>query len=117
MIPYVAIGIVALIGLFGWGLKGLIVGAITGYVFSVLLGLALVGISGGLLPRKVRQQTASSFIALHPDLVRSMFTNMSHSALQKAVEHSVESIFRRASKDSKSMHVTAFYDRAYSSRC
>jgi hypothetical protein len=111
MLPYLVIGVAALIGLFGWGLKGLIIGAIGGVVFNLALGSLFTLFSGGLLPRKVRKQTACGFIVLHPDLVQSAFPDTSQTALQKAVERCVERIFKRAGTDNKSMNLEASLDR------
>ena len=93
------------------GLTGLIVGAIGGYVFNLLFGSVLTLFSGGLLPRKVRKQTAFSFIRLHPELTRSIFPNASESALQKSVERSIERIFKRAVTDNKSVDLEAAWER------
>ena len=99
MIPLLVIGVAALIGLFGWGLRGLIIGAVGGVVFNLALGSIFTLFSGGLLPRKVRKQTAAGFIVLHPDLVQSAFPDTSQTAIQKAVERCIEGIFRRAATD------------------
>ena len=111
MIPLVVIGVAALIGLFGWGLKGLIIGAVGGLVFNLALGSIFTLFSGGLLPRKIRKQTATGFIVLHPDLVQSAFPDASQTAIQKAVERCIEGIFRRAAKDNRSMDQAASLDR------
>jgi len=111
VIPLVVIGVAALIGLFGWGLKGLIIGAVGGLVFNLALGSIFTLFSGGLLPRKIRKQTATGFIVLHPDLVQSAFPDASQTAIQKAVERCIEGIFRRAAKDNRSMDQAASLDR------
>jgi len=111
MIPYLGIGVAALVGLFGWGLKGLLIGAIGGWGFSLLFGSILTLFSGGLLPRKVRKETAIYFITLHPELARNAFPNTSEAGLQKSVERSIESIFKRAVTDNKSMNLEARWDR------
>ena len=111
MVPYLVIGVAALLGLFGWGLKGLILGAIGGWLFTLLLGAALLLFSGGLLPRKERKQVASRFIAIHRDLARSAFPGESERELQRAVERYIEGIFRRASSDNNSMDLDAALDR------
>lgn len=110
MIPFLVIGAAALIGLFGWGVKGLIIGAVGGVVFNLALGSISMLFSGGLLPRKVRKQTAAGFIVLHPDLVKSAFPDASQAAIQKTVERCIVGIFRRAAKDNRSMDQAAYLD-------
>lgn len=112
MIPYLVIGAAALVGLFGWGLKGLILGASGGLVFSLLFGTVLTLFSGGLLPRKVRKEAARRFIALHPDLAQSVFLEASQPATQRSVERCIEAIFKRATAGNKSMNLEAGWDRA-----
>jgi len=111
MVPYIVIGIAALVGLFGWGLKGLIVGAVGGWVFNMALGLVLTLFSGGLLPRKVRKQAASSFIALHGAMIQRAFPNKTQPQLLRSIEERIEAIFKRASIDNKSMNLEAGMDR------
>lgn len=111
MIPYLVIGIAALIGLLGWGMEGLIFGAIGGFIFSPIFGSLLTLCSGGLLPRKVRKQTAARFMALYPDLVQRAFPNTPETERQELVEGFIEGIFKRSVIDSKSMHMEAGWNR------
>jgi hypothetical protein len=111
VIPYVVIGIAAVIGLFGWGVSGLILGAFAGYVLNMVLGLVFGLLSGGLLPRKVRRDTASTFIASHADEARRAFREASQLELQRLVEQRIERIFKRAAMDNKSMDLQAGLDR------
>lgn len=112
MIPYLVIGVSALIGLLGWGLKGLILGAVGGWILNMVFGTVLMLASGGLVPRKVRKQAASRFIALYGDLARGAFPDALESALQKSVERSIEAIFKRAASDNRSMDLNAALSRA-----
>ena len=108
--PHLVIGILALVGLFGWGLKGLILGAIAGFVFNLLFGSLLTMLSGGLLPRKLRKQTASRFIILYPELAQNVIPNTSERSLQKSVERSIEAIFKRSGTDNRSLDLVAALD-------
>ena len=112
MVPHLVIGIAALVGLFGWGFKGLIVGAAGAFVLAMVLGLVFTVFSGGLLPRKVRKNTASSFIALHDKLVSAAFPNTSQAEHQRSIERCLEKIFKRAATDNKSMNLEAGMDRS-----
>ena len=111
MIPYLLIALLAIIGLFLWGLKGLVIGGVVGHIFSLLFGLILKLLSGGLLPRKVRRETARNFMALHPDLVRAAYPHLDESQSLRAVERAADSIFRKAVEENKSMNIEAAWTR------
>ena len=98
MAPYIVILACAIIGLFLWGVKGLILGAILGYVLTVLFGLSLMGISGGILPRPVRRDTARSFLRSHPEIVEELFPDARPSERQKLLEQEIERIIRTGIK-------------------
>lgn len=112
MIPYLVIVVAGLVGLFGWGLKGGVLGAVGAWILSLILGGVVGLLSGGLLPRKVRREAASGFISSYGDLARGVFPNALEPALQKSVEHWIERIFRRAARDSESMDLEAALERA-----
>jgi hypothetical protein len=65
MVPYIFIGISAVIGLIFWGTKGLILGIIIGYIVSVIVGLALFPLMRlfnlGLIKKKYRLAVAEDF--------------------------------------------------------
>ena len=111
MLPYIVIGIAAIVGLFGWGFKGLIFGALCGWIFNMVLGLSLTLFSGGLLPRKVRRQAASSFIISHEALVQRALSNVARANLQQTVEQHIEAIFKRAAIDNKHLNLEHGLDR------
>ena len=111
MVPYIVIVVAALIGLFGWGLKGLIIGAVGSWLFNMALGLVLTFFSGGLLPKKVRKQAASSFIALHDAIVQRAFPSTAAPQLQRSIEETIEAIFKRAAVDNRSMNLEAGMDK------
>ena len=111
MVPDLVIGIAALIGLFGWGLEGLIVGAVGAYALAMVLGSVFWAFSGGLLSRKVRKSTAVRFVALHDQLISAAFPNASYAERQRSVEMCLEKIFRRAAIDDNSMNLDAGLNR------
>ena len=56
-------------------------------------------------------ETASSFITLHYEVIRSAFPSSSQTELQKSIEGCIERIFKRATMDNKSMDLGAGLDR------
>ena len=65
MAPYIFIGILAIIGLIFWGVKGLILGIIIGWVVSIIIGLAFFPLMRildlGLIKKKYRLAVAEDF--------------------------------------------------------
>lgn len=105
--PYALIFISALIGLFGWGFKGLIIGAVGAHLAAIIFGVVLTSLSGGLLPRKVRKKAASDFVARHEDLIRAAFPKTPQGEYQRTIEKAIERIFERAMADNKSADLLA----------
>lgn len=107
MIPYLVIGVAALIGLFGWGITGLVIGGIGAFVFNMIFGWVLRLISGGLLPRRMRREVAVNFIASDAQLVEAACPGLTGAQRLKYVETAIERIFRRAIVDNPSMNLEA----------
>jgi len=65
--PYIIIGILAIIGLIFWGVKGLILGIIIGWITPILIGLVIIflekafGFEFGLIKKKYRIAVAEDF--------------------------------------------------------
>lgn len=94
MAPYIIIGIFAIIGLLIWGIKGLLIGGTLGYIITVLSGLALIGISGGFLPRKIRKAIAIKFIQNYSDIVEEVYPNIGDAERQKKIEKEIEQVIK-----------------------
>jgi hypothetical protein len=77
-LPYFIIALFGLTGLiiggiFGGGILGLTVGLIGGYIIVSLIGIFLSKLDGGILPKKVRKQTASKFVEQYDSLIIAIF--------------------------------------------
>lgn len=96
MAPVILIIIVAIIGFAIWGFKGLFIGAALGWFTSMAIGTVANLISGGLLPRGARRDTALSFIRNYSNIVDSCTIDLSESKKLKFVESQIERIFRKA---------------------
>ena len=86
----------ALIGLVGWGLHAALVGAVLAWAVNMLLGAVAWLISGGALPRKVREQTAAHFLDDFQDSAATAYPGLSPKAMQKTIEADIERIARTA---------------------
>lgn len=112
MLPYIIIGVFALIGLLVWGVWGLIVGSIGGYVITLLLGSLSERIQGGILPQKVRTDLAAKFIFENSEIVASAFPRISATEVESVVERAIEDICKKAASDNKSLNVQDAWTRS-----
>jgi len=103
MIPYYTVLAFAVIGALTYGMKG----------FLYLGALAIVGIQifswaaqkqqGGVVPRKMRKETATDFITSHPDLISTTYPNMSPTQAKKIIGTLLNDIFVRGLKKDPSI--------------
>jgi len=97
MVPAIQIIIFAVIGFMIKGFTGLLIGAVAGWLFAMVFGSLLLLISGGILPRKIRRETASSFYKMHPEVVTGCTQQLSNENRKvKFVEKQIERIYRKA---------------------
>ncbi len=106
MVPYVVIVVVAFIGAFFWGVFGFLYGAFIGFLSVLLIGWIVGKIQGGGLPRRVREETVTDFMAAHPDLIRSAYPELSAYKAKEEVAKLLDGMFHRANLDNPSMDVT-----------
>lgn len=96
MAPLVTILIFAVIGFLIHDIVGLVVGTVVGWGFSMLIGIAATAWSGGLLPRKVRKETACLFYMNHQPTVDVCIKSMTEAEKIRLIEGLLERVFRRA---------------------
>ncbi len=105
MVPYVTILAIAIIGGFVHGIAGFFIWGVCGLVGVLAVGWALNFFSGGLLPRKVRDESATDFIAQYSDLVKRAYpTSTPYEAKQKVAEL-LDSMMKRATAKNPSLHL------------
>jgi len=84
MVPQLTILVIAIIGAFVDGVSGFFVWGICGFVGVLIFSWLLNMFSGGLLPREVRDETATDFIAQFPELIKRAYPGQSpYEAKQK----------------------------------
>ncbi len=96
MVPYVLIGIFAVIGLFLWGLWGLLGGAVVGFLIVMAISSLLFVKNRGYVPKKIKRESAEKFIQEYEDVVKKVYPDLSTQALQHQIESEIESIFFKA---------------------
>jgi len=107
MMPFLTILIVAIVGFLAYGFIGLILGAVAGWILSMLIGMIFNLWHGGLLPRTARKDCVLYFYMNHQPMIDSCMEDMPESEKIRLIEKLIERIFRRATVDapmlSKSM--------------
>ncbi|MBM4134126.1 MAG: hypothetical protein FJ245_10190 [Nitrospira sp.] len=99
MIPYLVIGIAALIGLVGWGLPGALLGGFLAWAANMLIGAVAWLVDRGAIPRKIREQTATEFLDIYRVMAAEVYPGLSRTAMQKAIESEIERIARTAMEE------------------
>jgi len=111
MAPLVTIIVCAVVGFLVHGIIGLLAGLVAGYVLGLAVGTLATAWSGGLLPRKVRKQSAILFYMNHQPAIDSCMQDMSDRQKLRLIESLLERVFRRAAVAapllSKSMGMSA----------
>jgi len=91
---YVIIFVIAIIGAFVNGIAGFFIGGFLGW-----LGIEVIGFfvrSGGTVPKNIKDETATDFIAKYPDLINLTYPrNTPYEAKQK-VSNLIEKMVERA---------------------
>ncbi|MEW6050558.1 MAG: hypothetical protein AB1644_05795 [Candidatus Zixiibacteriota bacterium] len=95
-LPWIAIVVVALAGGAIGGVLGFIVGGVVGYVGMVGLGVLGVKVSGGLLPRRERRDTALSFYDYDREFIESHIPPPWRGRSIAYIEFLLEKIVKRA---------------------
>ena len=91
---YVVIFIIAVIGAFVNGIMGFVLGGFFGWIAIEIIGFFVR--SGGAVPKNVKDETATDFIARYPDLIERTYPqNTPYEAKQK-VSSLIEKIVERA---------------------
>jgi hypothetical protein len=96
MVPYILIGIVALIGLLAGGFAGLVAGGVIGFVLTLAIGTIVNWSRGGSLPRKVRRALVVNLLTNHPQVVEAALPNSHGDLLYQELERAVERVVQRA---------------------
>lgn len=113
-LPYFIIALFGLTGLiiggiFGGEILGLTVGLIGGYIIVLLTGIFLCKLDGGILPKKVRKQTASKFAEQYDPLIITIFPNATKDEKILHIENLLEIIFKKSSITASNTHSGVSY--------
>ncbi len=105
MYPQLIIAIAAIVGAFVDGVAGFFIWGISGFIGVLAIGLVLTKFSGGILPRKVRDETATDFIVHHPELVQQAFPDNSPYEAKQKVAATLDAMYKRATINNPSFNL------------
>ena len=107
MVPQLTILAIAIIGAFVDGVAGFFIWGVCGLIGVLIFGWLLNIFSGGLLPRKVRDDTATDFIAQFPELIKKAYPGVSPYEAKQKVASLLDGMMKRATINNPSMHLDA----------
>ena len=106
MVPYIFLIFVVFFSTYIWGVEGFLGGIIAGYGLIAIIGWIIGLISGGMLPKKVRDETATDFIATYPEIVAEVFKNFTAYEAKIKIENLLDKMFVKANSDNSSVDVS-----------
>ena len=106
MVPYALVILFGIVGAFSAGIPGLFFGIAVGMVSVHIIGWFVGKAQGGMLPRSVRDETATDFSAEYPGLVRDAYPSKSPYEAKEAISRLLDTMFRQANSDNSSFNVT-----------
>lgn len=96
MVPYYTILIFAMIGAFNNGIIGFIIWGCISHLSVIILSYFLQKINGGIVPKKIRDETATDFIEVNSDLIKATYPDMSLYQVKELVASMLDNIVRKA---------------------
>lgn len=94
--PKALITAAALVGLIGWGGRGLLIGGVGGLVASLLIGVVINKVAGGMIPPQARKELAESVALMHPDIVEAAYPDTPKTEWVETLQDDAETIAERA---------------------
>lgn len=105
MVPYLLIIAFAGVGALVWGGVGFVSGGLIGFASVFIIGMLLNMFSGGVLPSKVRDETATDFIVKNPELIQQAFPELEPYATKTAVAELLDSMYKRSTVNNPSINL------------
>lgn len=100
--PAGVIALGAVVGLIGWGVGGLVIGAVAGIALSFLVGIVVNWWQGGPVPRKHRHELVRKVLTQDRDTIGPAYPNLDESDWFEAVEEDLNAIIERAASQAPS---------------
>lgn len=106
MVPYYTVLIFAVIGAIMNGISGFFIWGFISCLSVIAFGWILGKINGGVVPRKVRNETASDFLVSYSDLIKATYPNMSPFQAKDLIAAMLDDIAKRALRNDPSLRAT-----------
>ena len=105
VVPQLTVLTIAIIGIVVDGVKGFFVWGIIGLVGVLALGGVGWFFNGGLIPRKVRDEIATDFVAAYGEAVKLAFPSLTPFQAKEKVAALLDDMYKRANWNNRSMHL------------
>lgn len=96
MVPHFTVLIFTLIGAFIDGISGFIIWGSCSLLGVFVFGWLIGKFNGGVVPRKVRNETATDFIGNFPDLIKDTYPDLSPFQAKAFFASMLEDMYKRA---------------------
>lgn len=103
MVPYYIVLVFAVIGAIKNGVMGFLIWGLISCLGVFAFGWILGKINGGVVPRKVRNETASDFLVSFPDLINTTYPDMSPYQAKDMIAAMLDDIAKRALQNDPSL--------------
>lgn len=100
MIIKMMILLIAIIGAFVNGVVGFFVWGICAYIIAILIGRISIFVSGGMIPRKTKVETATDFISQYSEIVEKAF----HGKSSNEIKQNIGDLLETMMKESAAVH-------------
>ncbi len=105
MVPQITILVIAIIGAFAHGFIGFFVWGFFGFLGVIAFGVVLRLFSSGLLPQKIRDETATDFIATYPDLIAKAYPTFTPYQAKERVAALLDEMMKKATINNPSSNL------------
>lgn len=110
MLPYLIIFTFVIIGALIGGVTGFFIWIVLGFIAIIVISRSLSFLSGGLLPRKIRNETVDDFIAEYADIVQRAYQTDTLNETKQQIATLLEAFYKRAVKNNPSFNSSANID-------
>lgn len=106
MAPYLLILVLAAYGAVTGGASGFFLWGAGGFLAVLVIGFLVGKIQGGMVPRKIREETITDFFDANSQMVIRTYQGHRFPAMLKKMEALLDQMFRRANSNNPSLNVS-----------
>ncbi len=113
MLPKLIVLTIAIVGAFVHGIVGFFVWGFLGYIAIIAIGWILTFFSGGLLPKKLKDETVRDFIASYPDLVKKAYPENNVGQSSQSISILLETMYKKAIENNPSSNMNVAISKEF----